>query len=80
MQRIDAVGKSGIEDEIVDIVDQRHPDAADVVDDLRHADQTVVFGAKQNERGRPPPVAADVVESVVIHDMDRVTGRAEALG
>ncbi len=40
----------------------------------------VVFGAKQHQHARPPPMAADVVEAVEIHDVDRVARRAEALG
>src|SRR5439155_5410362 len=80
MQRIDALGKSGIEDEVVDIVDEAHPNAVRVFNDLGDADQTVVLRAKHDQRGRPPPVAADVVEAVEIDDMDRVAGRAEPLG
>jgi hypothetical protein len=63
------------EDEIVDIVDEAHPDAARIQD--LETPQTVVFRAKQHERGRPPPIAANVVEVVEIHDMNRVAGRAE---
>ena len=45
--------------EIVDIVDEPHPDAAGIVEDFGHVRQRVVFSAKQHQHARPPPMPAE---------------------